>query len=597
LIDPVGLVSNRAYLPVLPKSMTGLVKRIAAIVLALQLIHMTPLWADALLVNQSMWAPSIVEIFITPEGIEVDIEMGVDGVEPFKDLLPDSIYAALGYGQAPEGDRRANFFSRQLIFRDDAGTLLEGKLRHIGPSTRILRDPFNGTPLPIQDEAPEVIRASLHYSFSGDTLPQHLDIVSPPQSPIGFVTYHNGVAINDFRYLVTGNRLNLDWEDPWYSEFQKKKLRRQNYSPMSGFIYVEPFEVRKEIIARPKDLQRWVDLGLEGKNEITVDMQESLKQKVVEFLKRHHPVFIDGVESGGVFQSINFLERTLSSSQVIEPPQTLSVDSAILGIIFVYPRDTLPQKVTMEWDLWDKRITSVPTVAVDQEGPFTSILEPDWNRLEWINFLKKPFVPTLQNVPSPVVRSWFMSSAVQLVGISLTFGAFIWLVYAAKSSHRTLVPAVLFCALLLANISLLRLNKGYSMTPEQSEQIIGSLLHNIYRAFDYRTEGEIYDRLAQSVQGELLTDIYLETKHSLVLANQGGASAKVKNVSLESVVLYTEPSEETLRAEARWTVHGSVGHWGHIHQRANSYHAILSLRSDEQQWKLSEMSVLQQQRM
>ncbi len=31
---------------------------------------------------------------------------------------------------------------------------------------------------------------------------------------------------------------------------------------MSGFINVENFEVRKEIILRSKDLQRWIDLGL-----------------------------------------------------------------------------------------------------------------------------------------------------------------------------------------------------------------------------------------------------------------------------------------------------------------------------------------------
>ena len=34
---------------------------------------------------------------------------------------------------------------------------------------------------------------------------------------------------------------------------------------MSGFLYIEPYEVRKEIIARPLDLQFWIDLGLDGR--------------------------------------------------------------------------------------------------------------------------------------------------------------------------------------------------------------------------------------------------------------------------------------------------------------------------------------------
>ena len=89
-----------------------------------------------------------------------------------------------------------------------------------------------------------------------------LHFAGPPGASVGFVVYHEGIAVNDFRYLGPSQTLHLDWSDPWYSRFERRSLRRQYFAPMSGFLYVETYEVRKEIIARPLDLQAWVDLGL-----------------------------------------------------------------------------------------------------------------------------------------------------------------------------------------------------------------------------------------------------------------------------------------------------------------------------------------------
>ncbi|MEH6593724.1 MAG: hypothetical protein V7746_25880, partial [Halioglobus sp.] len=320
-------------------------KRLVTTLFLLLLTPISLLHADALMVNQSMRAPSVAEFFITKDGVEVKLEIGVKGAKTFKNLLPTDIYRALGFGERPAEERRIEFFKRQMVLIDENRQALVGKLIEIGPSKRILRDPFNGTPLPIQDEAPEVIRAVLKFAFNGDKLPERLSFITPANQSIGFIAYHKGVAVNDFRYLVSGYSLKLDWNDPWYSAFEGRKLRRQNFAPMSGFIYVEPFEVRKEIIVRPKDLQRWIDLGLEGKNVITVDMQAQIKEKVATFLALHHPVFIDNKPVEGIFESVNFLERTMSSSRVIDPPEPLDIDAAILGTIFVYPQSTLPKKV------------------------------------------------------------------------------------------------------------------------------------------------------------------------------------------------------------------------------------------------------------
>jgi hypothetical protein len=126
--------------------------------------------------------------------------------------------------------------------------------------------------------------------------------------------------------------------------------------------------------------------------------------------------------------------------------------------------------------------------------------------------------------------------------------------------------------------------------------VVEGLLHNIYRAFDYRDEEQIYDTLDRSASGDLLTRIYLETRKGLELANQGGARAKVK--SIELVETSSRPGEGgAFVARATWNVHGSVGHWGHVHQRSNRYQAELEIAPVDGVWKVTGLEILDEQRL
>ena len=555
-----------------------------------------PAVADALMQSQALKASTISQYFIDEKGVRVELEIGAESVERFRNLLPDAIYQQFGYGDTPRAERLQTFFGEDLaIFAE--GVALPGFVAEIGPSRRVLRDPINGTPLPIQDEAPDVVRVTLVYPFEQDPLPSELMFTAPRGGDIGFVVYHRGVAVNDYRYLAPGYVLKLDWDDPWYSRFTTRNLARQYSEPMSGFIYVENFEVRKEIIVRPKDLQRWVDLGLEGRDSIPVEMQAGIKQKVGEFLARHQPVTIDGVAVEGILDSVNFLERTLTSSRVIDPPEPLSLDAAIIGTIFVYPRDGLPQTVVMDWDLWDERIQRIPVSAVDQAGPLPSFLEPEWRLLEWTNFLKNPLLPTLHVVEAPVAPWRLTLDRLMPLLAGMAVVAILWLLLNLRGRRSLALPAGLSVLFIGASVAAAQLGGSNQPEQERAGAIVGDLLHNIYRAFDYREESVIYDKLERSVSGELLTDIFLETKRSLVLANQGGAAAKVKDVALDSVEVKPGDSPDSFTVEAGWTVHGSVGHWGHIHQRSNRYLAELEVVVDGQQWKLQAMNVLQEERL
>ena len=162
-----------------------------------------PAVADALMQSQALKASTIIQYFIDEKGVRVELEIGAESVERFRNLLPDAIYQQFGYGDTPLAERLQTFFGEDLaIFAE--GAALPGFVAEIGPSRRVLRDPINGTPLPIQDEAPDVVRVTLIYPFAQEPPPSELMFTAPRGAEIGFVVYHRGVAVNDHRYPAPG---------------------------------------------------------------------------------------------------------------------------------------------------------------------------------------------------------------------------------------------------------------------------------------------------------------------------------------------------------------------------------------------------------
>ena len=548
--------------------------------------------ADAIVINKSMFASTIAEFYVEEDQVRVRFEVSYSDLNAFQNLLPNEIYQDMGLGDKPLKERVDLFFKQDFPLYAD-GKAIQGYVTKMEPQDRIKRDAITGEPLPVNNEEKEtVILVELLYPF--DKKPENLTLFTLQKKPvnIGFVAYHKKIAINDFNYLGNDYQLTLNWDDPWYSAFNNKRLRRQYYAPMSGFIYIEPYEVRKEIILRPRDLQNWIDLGLNDNDVIPVVNQAEIKRKVVEFLADKFPVTIDGKAVQGQLDRINFLQRSLNRSTVVDN-QEQDLNSAMLGIIYSFPTHGLPQKVTMDWDLWDEKITEIPAAAVDQAGPFKSLLQPDWHVLEWVNFLKNPEIPSLIDIERPPAQ--YLIIIFWLLSVLFLF-SLLYLIHLFRKEtpiSKQVLVALISMFLLTGSVYF---NQKNSVNSQQIEKLVANLLHNIYRAFDYRDEEAIYDTLNHSVTGELLTDIYLQTRRSLVLANQGGARAKVKSLELVGTKNLTY-QDDGFTVDTTWNVFGSVGHWGHVHKRTNQYEARLSFKPDNGQWKLASMEIYQEQRL
>jgi hypothetical protein len=135
---------------------------------------------------------------------------------------------------------------------------------------------------------------------------------------------------------------------------------------------------------------------------------------------------------------------------------------------------------------------------------------------------------------------------------------------------------------------------------EQAAAIFEPLHANLYKAFDYGNEGEIYDALERSVSGPLLKILYTQVYNSLVQAEQGGMLGIVTGVdpmdtTLQSITL-GDDGRARIDVRHHWSVEGTVYHWGHSHTRVHEYEAIYTLAGLEQGWRIVNQQMLEQRR-
>jgi hypothetical protein len=410
------------------------------------------------------------------------------------------------------------------------------------------------------------------------------------------MTYHLGLPVMDFRYLGSEETIDLVWGDPWYSKFRNRKLWRQYDSPVNVFLYVEPFEVRVEIIARPRDVQEWADVGVGGLKTIPVEIQEDVKQRVAAFFAENLNLTVDGEPISPALDRANFLNRTLRKASVINPPRELDAASATLGVIFVQPQSGYPDEAAVIWELFPDRVERIPAAATDEAGPLPFYLQRDDNVLLWKNFLKNPKLPTLADVEPPPSIARKIAVWVSWIGVavmaSLLLRGGARAAGGAESWARVLVIGVILVALAASSWWATR---SVTLDDQRAGEITSALLNNVYRAFDHRDDDAIYDTLEQSVTGDLLTETYLEISRGLELASEGGARAKVKSVDLLEV--RAEDAETGFKAHCTWNVSAAVGHWGHTHQRINQYVADLLIEPIDGVWKVTRLELIHEARL
>ncbi len=590
---------------------------IPLVLLSLFIVLPVKVSADWVNLTGSENSRNIAEINVEEDHVKIKLEIFVGDLESFAELIPDDFFPQPIPGRPPPDERLRGFSEQTFQVFADTNTRLPVRLDLVEPRMRVQRysplvgslNPYTGRPIPGPPEDKRVLYVELSYPFDGK--PKSLTFIPPidekgfPAVSMGFICYHLGVPVIDFRQLSEKSTLQLVWDDPWYSEFTKRQLRRTLQSGVRTFLYIEPYEVRHEILVRIKDMMTWMEFDLRGDQFIEVEEFDNVRQQVADFFMEHEYVLIDGAQLKPILDRTSYVESSISRSRFIDIPERVPLNTAMIGIVITYLTDGIPQEVITRWDLFSDRIQKVTAVMTDPAGPFPYDLTPDDNILKWTNYLKNYIIPT---VDQTVVNETHRGVPVPLLSLGCSVLIVILIVLIIRrwrTSQSVTLLVALTCVLLVGAVVLYpykQIALGSSVrsgqiSNEQIKVITYNLLKNVYRAFDFREEADVYDKLALNVDGSLLTDIYLQSRKSMLIEQAGGAQAKVTQIQVEEAKINdTSKSDGAIMVRTSWWALGTVGHWGHVHTRRNVYDAELDLAVVDGNWKITGIDVLEEKR-
>ena len=447
--------------------------------------------------------------------------------------------------------RHIDLLLRDFLIRDRAGQLLSGKLENLEPpmipERGVSVDDLMQTKVVYQFAYP-VAKPPGHLAFqqrigsgSGLFVPSVMQLTvrrtGGEPLPAVALTGDGEAETFEFEWSGTGGARRQPGTNPNAiapAGQAQGNMGIESYGAIYAYVYIEPAEVRVEILAPLLTLETWAAVPRQDRNFLEVAEQKAALPALKEFFAGHNRVVIDGLEVQPVVRRLDFYGVDFKDFAVAAEPSRLSAWTARLGVILAYSTKGLPNQVAITWDLFNPRVASARAAVVAGEDARQCRFTRDQPAFTWNN----PGLPPLPDI-APVL--------------------------AKNPDKRTRVS------------------------------IAETLLKNIYRAFDYRDEKAIYDALARSVEGELLAETYLKIHGGLLMQEQGGAVSRVESVKLlNSAIRDSRP--DAYAANVKWRVTGTVEHWGHIHTRVNAYEALLRIRRGGQAWKITGLEVSKQER-
>jgi hypothetical protein len=401
-------------------------------------------------------------------------------------------------------------------------------------------------------------------------------------------------------------------------------------APIQSFISIEPFEVRHEVLFRLAETQLVIHSSGRGQTfrldpAGTIEIED--QPMVLDLLERRvgADVLVDGQSTEGIVRRMDFMTVDATGALPRPNPVPEPVADAVVGVIVAYPAGGMPEEVTLRWDPLASGVEAIPATVIDPETVTSHTLTAEQPSLTWENALVEDPIPTVEAVEVEPTRA-----PVPLASLPLFLIAALLVVKGARDGRSPGAPTrspdgsarspygptrspggstqaswtaasrvVLALAFVVGPVVqtsfALPGSAGRTPSERQARRILAGLLPNIYRALEFREEGMIYDRLAVSVAGETLTEVYLEQRQALEMEERGGAQARVETVEvLEAGDI--ESTEAGFSVRAVWTVGGMVTHFGHRHFRQNRYDARIGIVPDSGTWKIQSVEVLEQER-
>jgi hypothetical protein len=367
--------------------------------------------------------------------------------------------------------------------------------------------------------------------------------------------------------------------------------------PFMSYLIVEPFQVRLEVLTAVQSLDAWLDLPSDVSGVIPAEAGGALGRQVAELLGSETHLLIDGTPATATERRADFVVVGTTGVLTRETPVPETVADAILGVTLLYETEGIPESVSVEWGLFTDD-EPLPITATDPAATLESELSIAQPTHEWRNTLGEYSLPSVESIATGKPR-------LPVASLLLAFIAAVVIFATRKSEKRSrgrrLALACLVVGYLLypfARVSAeIPLVSQARLSKDQAADVLERLLTNVYRSFDIHSEEAIYDRLALTVTGDQLLEVYLESRQALELENRGGARVRIEEVVVREVRSVRRTSESGYAIDLVWTVGGSVNHFGHQHFRQNWYDAVIRVVPVEGVWKIESVDVAEEKRL
>lgn len=312
----------------------------------------------------------------------------------------------------------------------------------------------------------------------------------------------------------------------------RERLGIGSFSGLYSFLYINRFEVRHEILIPLLTLEQFLAIPRANADFLEISEQAAVRPAIEQFFRTHGKVTINGTLVEASIQRVNFFSLDIADFALNADPRRINIAQGRVGIIVSYASKKVPSSVDVQWDTFSQYAPFIDmTLLIGDQPPDRTYFHADAKNYQWTGQLVGPVVVPIK-----------------------------------------------------ADVDL--------SADKKRTDLLQKLLQNIYRSFDFRQDEDVYDSLASSVQGDLLRQLYLRIKRSLILAEQGGELSHATAVEVISATPGTRPGV----FEAVWAVTGVSEHWGHIHTRTTEYRAELKISQHEGVWKLAEFQLLDEKR-
>ena len=344
---------------------------------------------------------------------------------------------------------------------------------------------------------------------------------------------------------------------------------------LSLFVAMDPYELRLEVLVHLSTLIPEKEILSTGDQK---DFLNDLEEDILNGLFLN----VDGNVSRPLRIEAAFVQILNNGIALRSEAVDEKAAEGLIGVTVIYGCDDIPRSLNLVWNFFPPGITDLP---VRMSAPWEDrafVLSLDERELIWESAADYNTTPTAVTVAG--IRVPALSLFLFLICIAIPL-------FGLKKSLPVL-PVLLLLALLLyprfrVNVpGPLRLSAGSN---ENMVLILDGLLGNLYRSFELKEDNIVYDRLALSVEGEFLQEVFLQNRRAMLMEERGGARARVEDVTMVSTSLLGSSDDGGILVNAEWTVSGAVSHFGHTHYRRNRYRGNLTLIRSEGNWKISDI--------